>query len=104
MHVNPLEMTSKVASVIGMTFLYDAGYSIVLLRRKNEVKPLTQSAEKWICMGKWPLSNLAEFIHQVLVIPCVPEFFSPVRTVPWFLEKKTPVQNDQRAGAKRFTN
>ena len=32
-----------------MTFLYDAGYSVVLLRPKNEVKPLTQSAEKWIC-------------------------------------------------------
>ena len=58
-----------------MTFLYDAGYSIVLLRPKNEVKPLTQSAEKWICMGKWPLSSLAEFIHHVLVIPCVPNFF-----------------------------
>ena len=38
-HVNPLEMTSKVASVIGMTFLYDAGYSIVLLKPKNEAKP-----------------------------------------------------------------
>ena len=23
-------------------------------KTKNEVKPLTQSAEKWICMGKWP--------------------------------------------------
>ena len=44
-HVNTLEMIIKVASVIGMTFLYDAGYSVVLLRSKNEVKPLTQSAE-----------------------------------------------------------
>ena len=36
-----------------MTFLYDARYSVVLLRPKNEVKLLTQSAAKWICMGKW---------------------------------------------------
>ena len=49
------------ASVIGMIFLYDAGYSIVLLRPKNEVKPLTQSAEKWICMGKWPVPSLGIF-------------------------------------------
>merc|ERR1711906_72050 len=27
-------------------------------------------------MGKWPVPSLAEFIHQVLIIPCVPEFFS----------------------------
>ena len=47
----------KVASVIGMTFLYDAGYSVDLLRPKNEVKPFTQSAEKWICMGKRPVPN-----------------------------------------------
>ena len=28
------------ASVIDMTFLYDAGYLVVLLKQKNEVKPL----------------------------------------------------------------
>ena len=43
----------KVVSVIEMTFLYEAQYSVVLLRQKNEVKPFTQSAAKWICMGKW---------------------------------------------------
>ena len=37
-----------------MTFLYDARYSIALLRPKNEVKLSTQSADKWICMGKLP--------------------------------------------------
>ena len=40
-----------------MNFLYDASYSIVLLRPKNEVKLSTQSAEKWICMGKWAVPN-----------------------------------------------
>ena len=40
-------------SVIEMTFLYDARYSVVLLRSKNEVKLLTQSTAKWIYMGKW---------------------------------------------------
>jgi len=27
-------------------------------KTKNEVKPLTQSAEKWICMGKWAVPSL----------------------------------------------
>ena len=67
-------MTYKVASVIDMTFLYDAIYSVVLLRPKNEVEPLSQSAEKWFCMGKLPVSSLAEFIHHVLVVPRVPGF------------------------------
>ena len=58
-----------------MMFLYNAQYSIVLLRPKNQVEVLTQSASGQICMGKWPAPSLAEFIHHVLVIPCVPEFF-----------------------------
>ena len=58
-------------SVKKMTILYDAQYSIVLLRPNNEVKPLTHSAEKWICSGKWPVSSLAECIRHVLVVPCV---------------------------------
>ena len=65
-----------------MTFMYDAEYSVVLLRPKNEVKPLPQSAEKWLCMGKWPVPSLAEFIHHVLVIPCVPGLQLTSRTVP----------------------
>ena len=40
-----------------MTFMYDAVYSVVLLRPKNEVTPLTQNAGKWICMGTWPVPN-----------------------------------------------
>ena len=56
-----------------MTFLYDARYSIVLLRPKNEVKPLTQSAEKSICMGKWPVPNWGEFFHHVVVVSLEPE-------------------------------
>ena len=52
-------------SVIGMTFLHDARYSVVLLRQKNEVKPLTQSAEKWICMGKWASEILAELFLKI---------------------------------------
>ena len=45
----------KSVSVIEMTFLYDARYSFVLLRPTNEVKLSTQSVDKWICMGKWPV-------------------------------------------------
>ena len=33
-------------------------YSIVGLRQKK-IKLPTQSAEKWICMGKWAFENLA---------------------------------------------
>ena len=53
--VNLLESISKIDSVIEMTFLYDARYSWVLLRPKNEPKLSTQSADKWMCMGKWPV-------------------------------------------------
>ena len=42
----PPRFDLKVVSVIEMTFLYDARYSVVLLRPKNEVKPPTESAEK----------------------------------------------------------
>ena len=38
-----------------MTFLYDARYSIVLLRPKNDLKFSTQSADKSICIRKWPV-------------------------------------------------
>ena len=48
-------------SVIGMTFLYDAKYSVVLLRPKHEVKLLTQSALGQICMEKWPVPSLGIF-------------------------------------------
>ena len=44
-----------------MTLLYDAQYSFVPLRPKNEVKVSIQSADKWICMGKWAFKILADF-------------------------------------------
>jgi len=65
----------KVASVIGMTFLYDAGYSIVLLRPKNEVKLSTQSAEKLICMGKWPVLNWGNLFLGLSKSPRRLDFF-----------------------------
>ena len=95
-------MTYKVASVIGMTFLYDAGYSAVLLRPKNEVKSLPQSAEKWICMGKWAVPSLAEFIHHVLVIPYVPELFFPKTREPSALGKKLRYRGDNENMVNKF--
>ena len=68
-------------SVIERTLLYVGQYSLVLLRPKNEVKLLTQSVANSICMGKWPVPSFAEFIHCVLVVTYVLEFF-PTRTVP----------------------
>ena len=50
--VDLLKMPQKLVSVIDMTFLYDAQYSILLLRPKNDLKLSTQSADQWICMGK----------------------------------------------------
>ena len=46
-------------SVIDMTFLYDTRYSIVLPRPKIDLKLSTQSADEWICMGKWPVRTRA---------------------------------------------
>ena len=64
-----------------MTFLYDARYSVVLLRPKNEVKSLPQSAEKWICMGKWPFEILAELFLKNEKASDDRSFF-PVGTLP----------------------
>ena len=54
----PPRFDLKIDSVIEMTFLYDARYLVVLLRQKK-VQLLTQSAEKWICMGNWVFEILA---------------------------------------------
>ena len=58
-----------------MTFLYGVRYSVVLLRPKNKVKLPTQSAEKWICMGKWAFKFLAELFlkneEAPDALPCV---------------------------------
>ena len=43
-----------------MTPLYSARHSFTLLRPKNKVKLPTQSAEKWICIGKWAFKIGAE--------------------------------------------
>ena len=40
------------------------------------IKLPTQSALGQICMGKWAVPSLAEFIHHVLVVRWVLEFFS----------------------------
>ena len=44
-----------------MIFLYDTWFSVVLVRPKHKVKLPTQSADKWICMGKWAFKILADF-------------------------------------------
>ena len=72
----------KIVNVIKMTFLYDARYSVVLLRPKNEVKLLPQSAEKSICMGKLAVPNWAEFFHHVVVVGLEPELADRTRLLP----------------------
>ena len=46
-------------SVKEMTIFYDARGSFWSLRPQNMIKLPTQSAEKWICMGKWAFEILA---------------------------------------------
>ena len=65
-----------------MTFLYDAGYWYVLLRPKNEVKLLPQSAEKSICIGKWLVPSLGIFFHHVLVVRLILDLLTVTRTLP----------------------
>ena len=57
-----------------MTYLYDARYSVVLLRPKDEVKLLTQSAAKWTCVGKWPVPSWRIYFQHVVVLARVPFF------------------------------
>ena len=71
----PPQNDLKVASVIEMTFLYDARYSFPLLRPKNEVKLSTQSEDKWICMGKCHVQSGAIYFHHVVVFARLPGFF-----------------------------
>ena len=52
-------MTQKLVSVVEMTHLCAAQYTFVLVRPKIEVKLSTQSADEWICMGKWTCEILA---------------------------------------------
>ena len=54
-----------------MTFLYDARYSFVLLRPKNEAKVPTHRAENRICMGKWALpSEVILFLRLQKSLSC----------------------------------
>ena len=59
-----------------MAFLYTAQYLFVLLslRPKNNVKHPAQSAEKWICMGKWAFENLAIYFLKDEKDPGDPTF------------------------------
>ena len=87
-----------------MTILYDAGYSVVLLRPKNEVKPLTQSAEKSICMGKWAVPSGAIYFHQVVVLARVPGFFLNDRLLPNSSVEYSEMTFFKGAGAEKNKN
>ena len=76
--LNPLGMTKKVVSVIEMTSMYAAWYSIFLPRQNNEVKLSTQGAPNGeMTCTKW--GNL--FLPGCRARPCRGVFF-PTRTVP----------------------
>ena len=88
------------ASVIGMTFLYDARYSVVLLRPKNGVKSLPRSSEKSICMGKWAVPNWGELFHHVVVVGLEPELVHQTRLLPNCAVNVVLSRTDEGAGAK----
>ena len=88
------------ASVIGMTFLYDALYSVILLRPKNEVESLTQSTEKSICMRKWAVPNWGELFHHVVVVGLEPELVHRTRLLPNCSLNVVLLRTDEGAGAK----
>ena len=79
-----------ILSVWGETIIYlwvkdwgdNAWYSFVLLRPKHEVKFLTQSAEKWICMGNGLYQIGGIKFTPLSCSPVYRIFFSPTRTVP----------------------
>ena len=58
-----------------MTLPYDYWYSFVLLRPKNMIKLSIQSADKWICIGKWHVPSGRIYFHHVVVVHFVPRFF-----------------------------
>ena len=49
---------------VKMSLVYGSWHSFVLLRPKNKVKLQTQSAEVWICMGKWSFEILAIYFPE----------------------------------------
>ena len=59
-----------------MTHLYGAVGSFLLLRPKNRVKLLAQSAENWICMEKWTFEILAVLFLKDEKAPDNRTFFS----------------------------
>ena len=87
-------------SVIELTLLYDARYSVVLLRPKSEVKLLTQSAEKSICMGKSAVPNWGELFHHVVVVGLEPELVHRTRLLPNCSVNVVLSRTDEGAGAK----
>ena len=85
-----------------MTFLYDSRYSLVLLGPKNEVKLSTQSADKWICTGKWPLPCGAILLLRLhSERPKTFRFFQEVRLLPMGYSKKI-AQTDEETGTKKI--
>ena len=59
-----------------MTHMYGARGSFHVLRPKNTIKLPTQSAEKWICMGKRAGPSGGIYFHHIIVVRFVADFFS----------------------------
>ena len=58
-----------------MTHLYGARGSFHVLRPKNTIELMTESADKWICMGKWACEILAVYVLKEEKAPDDRTFF-----------------------------
>ena len=74
-------MVQKVVSVVEMTYMYGVVGSFVLLRLKDRVKLLTQTAENRICMGKLAFESLAKLFLKNEKTPDV-QIFQGVDLLP----------------------
>ena len=59
-----MDLKSDLSHRNDLTHLYSAEGSFVLLRPNSTVKLLTQSAENWICLGKWAFEILANYFLE----------------------------------------
>ena len=71
-----------------MTHLYGDRGSFHLLRPKKTIKRVTQSAKKWICMGKWAIPTGGILFLRLQKGPRCSDFSGAPFATNGFPEKK----------------
>ena len=65
--------------------------------QKNEVKLLTQSAAKWICMGKWPVAIYFSGFRKAQDV----QIFSGASFAPNVIPENNLARTDEGAGTHK---